>query len=90
MEKFNNEPEVEEKEEKGKLKGYVTPRFVILTAAVAGAGLYLVGRSKGFNAGLKLGARVGYDRGRAEGYESGINAIGGIVKEVRNTIEGAE
>jgi hypothetical protein len=62
----------EVKEEIVKMKGYVTPKFVVVAAVAAGTGVYLVGRSKGF--------KHGFDLGQSEGYKKGIKDASELVK----------
>lgn len=48
------------KESKVMTKGYVTPKFVVVAAVAAGAGAYLIGRSRGFERGISEGRKMGY------------------------------
>lgn len=62
------------KEERVKTKGYVTPKFVVVAVVAAGAGAYIVGRSRGFISGI--------EKGRGMGYMQGVSDAKGMVNEV--------
>jgi hypothetical protein len=68
-----------EKEIENHIKGYFNTNRMVLTALAAGAGLYLLGRSKG--------VQLGYSKGLAEGYSHGVSEVAGMVKKLRSSIE---
>lgn len=65
-----------EKELDIEFDNYFKANAIVLSTLVVGAGMYILGRSKGKG--------LGHAKGRAEGYVQGIKDIGGMFREIRN------